>query len=334
MDKAKINQLLNDATTLIAQALKLVNEPDAPPVVVDPQKPLAQIIADAPAGSTITLKGEYDQHGPIAIDKNLKIIAKGATVRYSDAEDKTDTGLFTLKPSVNSFNLSGLVIIGGKAMYAVRSENAKNITITDVKSLKASGNGAGIFIANGCENVTLEDCSTEYTTVYSFYCGGSETTLNNKNITLRRCVWGKTASHCMRTYGVDRMLIEDCAMFNPDSASGRQAIKVMNGRNITVRRTLFDGTTRFGRDVNDPESYKFENVLLEDCRFRGWTRVDSDGVTYRNSTIVCSEDNYCLHLYGKTILENVAATYPGGKFASNTHNIVSKKNCTFNGVAV
>ena len=60
----------------------------------------------------------------------------------------------------------------------------------------------------------------------------------------------------------------------------------------------------------------------------------SDGVTYKNAFIVADNSGFCLHLFGKTILDGVSATYVGGKFANNPANILSKKNCFFNGVAV
>lgn len=314
---------------------------------VTPQKPrvtdLAAAIAAAKPGATIDLAGDYTS-------KAINVTVPGLTIRpqanetvtiHFNAEGKKDTGLFTLR-GINGFNLSDVTVIGNAktdaASYVVRSEGASNVNLARVRTRKhADGSGSGIAVCNGVNGITLVACSTEFTTVYSFYCGGSQTELNNKNITIRNCSWGKTNSHNMRTYGVLNMLIEDCLFDNRNSKSGRQCIKVMNGENVSIKRTLFDGTTRFGRDVNDPEAYSLKNCVIEGCSFNDWTRVDKTGgnpVTYRECNVHSAGDSFVFHLFDKTILEDVTANYLEGHLASNSKNIVAMRGVTFNGQAV
>lgn len=336
MNRAKIKQLLDASLDAMKKslddlALKLNAELDAPDPVVTPPKPksLRDIIEAAPDGALLLLSGEYAVIGPIQIDKKLALQGP-ARIIYAGG---IDTGLFTLTKNVKNFIARDLTVAGGKANYVIRSDGASNIEGRNLRTVKQGSDGCGIFFGNGVDGVSLFSCETEFTTVYSFYCGGSETSLNNKNILLDHCVWGKTDSHCMRTYGVSKMEIRDCKMYNPKSASGRQCIKVMNGEDITIKRTTFDGTTRFGRDINDPPTYKLKNVLLEEIDFKDWTRTDSDNVTYDNVSVTADNSGFCFHLFGKTVLKDVRATYvgPNGKLASNTQNIVSKSNVTFNG---
>lgn len=321
----------------------LTYAPDAPPQKPTPSPgvtDLAAAIANAKAGETIKLDPNYPYSSKAirVTTPGLTIVGNGAKVLF-DAEGKKDVGLFTLA-GVDGFTLLDLDVIGNAkdnaASYVIRSENAKKVHASRVRTFKNSdGSGSGIAVCNGVNGIELVACSTEFTTVYSFYCGGSQTELNNKNITLKECKWGKTNSHCQRTYGVDGMLIEDTTFDNWKSASGRQGIKVMNGKDVVIRRCVFKSTTRFGADVNDPPDYTLKNVLLEDNEFKDWTRVDRGAeVTYRNCTVTADNSGFCFHLFAPTSFDGIKATYTRGKLANSSKNIVSMKGVTFNGQAV
>jgi hypothetical protein len=321
-----------------AWSLTVSNKPDA--VTPAPEQDLAAAIAAAKPGDTVYVGGRYKSKSITVTTPGLKIKPVAPTHIEFDPQGQKDAALFVLDKA-KGFEVEDITVSGpaksDAASYVVRCEGAEDVLIERVKTVTSPAGGMGIAFVRGVTRLDVIDCETPATTVYSLYASAPSGMLVNKNITVRRCKWGKSDSHNMRVYGVKDLVIEDCSFKNPDSASGRQCIKVMNGENVSIRSTNFDGTTRFGRDVNDPSSYALKNCVIQDCNFTDWTRVDPTGgnaVTYQRCKVHSNGDNFVFHLFDKVVLENIDAKYQtgtGGRFANSSKLIVAHKDVTFNG---
>ena len=310
-------------------------------IVIKPAKDIAVAVASAKPGDTIYLSGTYFGVKSIKVTTpGLTITSIAPTLIQFDPQNEKDAALFVLN-GVEGFSLSDITVAGrakeDAASYVVRCEGAKYVNLFKIKTVYRPTGGPGIVFVRGVDGLNVDWCSTEQTTVYSFYASAPGGALINQNINVRNCKWGPSGSHNMRCYGVKNLIIADCEFSNPKSPSGRQCIKVMNGENVAILRTNFYGTTRFGRDVNDPDTYTLKNCVIQDSGFWDWTRVDPTGgnvVTYSKCAFLVTSDSFAFHLFDKTSLENVVVEYPGGKLSNNPKNIVSMKNVTFNGVVV
>lgn len=321
------------------KAWSLSYAPDAPKPA--PMTDLAAAIAAAKPGDRIILDKNiaYNSKAIRVTTPDLTIVGNGARISF-DPQGAKDAALFVLDKT-KGFAVTDITVSGpaksSAASYVVRCENAEYVFIERVKTVATPDGGMGIVFCRGVTRLDVFGCSTEKTTVYSMYCSAPGGELINRNITVRRCVWGPSESHNMRVYGVKNLVIEESMFNNPRSPSGRQCIKVMNGENVSIKRTDFYGTTRFGRDVNDPSSYSLKNCVIEDCNFTDWTRTDPGAdVLYRNCKINVNSSGFCFHLFDRTSFDGVTATYTGtgGRFSNSSKHIAAIKDCTFNGKPV
>src|SRR5262245_28878436 len=82
------------------------------------------------------------------------------------------------------------------------------------------------------------------------------------------------SEHCFRAYGIRALVVDNCGFSNPNNRHGKQAMKLMDGDGASITKCLFDGSTRFGRDPNDPVTNSLKNVNISGCDFAEWVRGD------------------------------------------------------------
>jgi hypothetical protein len=209
--------------------------------------------------------------------------------------------------------------------------------------------GVGLFITFGCQGVNVTDSSTVRTGRYSGY---SSSTTVNADVHFIRCKFGpsklvevkddhtnmsKISEHCFRGYTLQNLVIDSCTFDNSTNVDGKQAMKLMSGNGAKIINSTFLGSTRFGRDVNDPPGNTLKNVTIGGCAFTDWFRVDPGAnVTIVDSNLSSHGSGSVFDLHGdaRISVKNIVASYPGGKFTNSPTSVTNLGGCSFNGATV
>lgn len=224
--------------------------------------------------------------------------------------------------------------------------------------VSATKGGITPLTTNGSRSPTIQDGWTERVARYGLFFGwsnGPNTNFVWRNLKLGPCLsiedskiskrkasgpnGGGWSEHPGRVYGADTGLIDSCDFENPDNPDGKDGLKIMNGKNVTVQNSTINGSVRTGRDVNDPPSYTLTGTTFHNCSIKDYFRVDPGAkIALFSCSVTSHTSGQVFPMKGGSLyLQDTATAYtPTGKgvFSTNPQAIKVGPNVTFNGKLV
>lgn len=294
-----------------------------PPPVVTPADPpnttriksLDDVDLNAKANWTYILEGVVVGSKKQTINKP-GIVIKGADDKSAlDVNVKWLEDLITVDQSATGFGVQNLRVCGHDGATAFQIQGTSGVIIDHVSQFAHPVHKGGVTPVefDGSANAIVQNFKTERTARYSCYAGDASHR-GNKAFTLQDFDFGPCkvvedeklsglydikrkknqplhgggySEHCYRVYGANGVTIRRGKMSNPKNADGKQAMKVMSGKDVTIEDVAFDGSTRFGRDALDADQKStLKNVTVARCTFTEWTRIDpGTEIKFEDSTL-------------------------------------------------
>jgi hypothetical protein len=297
-----------------------------PPVVVPPvvvPVPPANVTRISKTTDNIDLNAKpnwtYILEGPVTATKKQFIKKDGISIQCADANAYLDCGAkwldFQFQITGKGCSVRNLRVCGHDGAVAFALVNTAGFTLENVQQFVHPIHKGGVTTLSADDSIDLivRKLTTERTGKYSIYLGDSSTQFDHVNgliedFALGPCLvvedekssglWdvkhrpnppqhgGGWSEHCLRIYGAKGFMIRRGKMSNPKNVDGKQAFKLMSGDGVTIEDVVFEGSTRFGNDINDPKTNKLKNVNVTRCTFNEWVRLDTGAdVAFKDSTM-------------------------------------------------
>lgn len=300
--------------------------------------------------SKLTKSQRINQPGVWIIGADQSVTLDADAAHWKQAQ-------FTFGPKATGGGVRNFTIIGHDGGEFVDVEDTERITLADIIQKRHPVHHGGItpILCRSSKHLLLSNIKTEGVARYGFYLGGIE----NIAPTILDSEWGPCvlledrklsgqskdgstlngggpSEHGGRAYNVTDMTMARCKFFNQNNSDGKQAFKLMSGDGARITDCSFFGSTRFGRDINDPPTYTLRNVVISRCVFGDWIRIDPGAkVVIDTATIKAHGSGNAINVMGDghlVLTGPITAEYPGGKLSNASNKVdASAAQVKFNG---
>jgi hypothetical protein len=298
---------------------------------------------------------------PQVISKTGVWIIGGGGGSSIDADVKWKHAHYTFTDKAVSCGVANVTLMGHDGGEVVTLRNARAFHFLDINQAQHPAHHGGVtpITTDGSDGLVIKNLSTQRVARYSIYLGDASKHGNKnfvfENLMLGPCEivenkqssgmvdgnlqGGGPSEHCIRIYGASHCSIRIGKANNAGNKDGKQAIKVMSGDDVLIEDFKFDGSSRFGRDDNDPATYRLTNVVIRRCEFNEWVRIDPGASVVMENSVVSARTSgnvFDMHQDGKLKIKNVVSAYAGnGRFSFHPEKIDTKAGGnTFNGKPV
>jgi hypothetical protein len=308
----------------------------------EPYKTLADALAHARDGDTILLADEVFDLGGVGLStgkSNLTITATTrATIRYvSPAGSKyVQQALMLSGSNVTVSNINFDVTNSAAGAWSVTCYKARGVTLKNCvfTGTKLKFDGVQSTSAAG---VTIDSCTFDTTEHYSTYAGSADGVTQSSNLTILNSTYRGAGEHCVRTHGLDGLLVDSCTVDNTwDRYNGYHggALNIRDGKNVVVRKTTVYGSFGLGPLPQSPATMWLDGVSVTDCKtFGSYFAIEPNTINVKIDGLELHSDQSgnALNIKGATggkvdptgTVANVRWEYAGGRGAFCNHMVPS-----------
>ncbi len=275
----------------------------------------------------------YVLYGTVVCKKKQTIGVTGVTIRGVDSTAMLDAdgagwkeNLYSFTGGASKCGFASLRVCGHDGGELCAPNGPADFFLIDVhqESHPVHKGGAGLVNGRNLDRFVADSCTSQKQARYAIYLADVRTaTLKKLNFGPCACVDPtKMSEHPIRIYGAVGLLMSDCQLSNTPNKDGKQALKLMSGDGATIINCTFTGSTRFGRDVNDPSTNMLKNVVVKSCHFTDWVKIDPgvSDMLIDSSNVTASHSGFVFSVASGSGLKirdtKTAYTDPSGKFSS------------------